>query len=163
MFFLIYVFIHNVHTGWRKPMGCLELQIILGKRATNYRALLREMTCKDKASYESTPPCNETVYIMWTNVNCGVRVLRLVVACPISGPTLATCDANESVVDCICIYISYACTNNWWHQGLGTCSCVSYSCPYLRVMSHMSISYDTLYIFIYTHNSACVWERKIER
>ena len=27
------------------------------KRATNYRALLRKMTCEDEASYDSTPPC----------------------------------------------------------------------------------------------------------
>jgi len=29
------------------------------KRATNYRALLREMTYKDKAFYDSTPPCTK--------------------------------------------------------------------------------------------------------
>jgi hypothetical protein len=41
--------------GWRRPIGCLKLQVIFRKRATNYRALLRKMTCKDKASYESSP------------------------------------------------------------------------------------------------------------
>ena len=35
----------NVSTGWRRPIGCLKLQVIFRKRATNYRALLREMTC----------------------------------------------------------------------------------------------------------------------
>ena len=45
-------------TGWRRPIGCLALQVKLHKRATNYRALLRKMTRKDKASYESWPPCN---------------------------------------------------------------------------------------------------------
>ena len=49
---------HNL-TGWRKPIGCLKLQVIFRERATNYRALLREMTCKDKASYDSTPPCTQ--------------------------------------------------------------------------------------------------------
>jgi len=34
-----------------------KLQIILHKRATKYRALLRKMTYKDKGSYESSPPC----------------------------------------------------------------------------------------------------------
>jgi len=29
-------------------------------RATNCRALLRKMTCKDKASYDSTPLCRES-------------------------------------------------------------------------------------------------------
>ena len=46
-------------TGWRRPIGCLKLQVIFRKRATNYRALLRKMTCKDKASYDSTPPCTK--------------------------------------------------------------------------------------------------------
>ena len=31
-----------------------QLQVICHKRATNYRAVLREMTYKDKASYESS-------------------------------------------------------------------------------------------------------------
>jgi len=34
----------DVSTGWRRPVGCLKLQVIFRKRATNYRALLRKMT-----------------------------------------------------------------------------------------------------------------------
>ena len=55
--------IYSIHmasiftTGWRRPIGCLELQVIFRKRATNYRALLRKMTCKDKASYDASQPC----------------------------------------------------------------------------------------------------------
>jgi len=45
-------------TGWRRHIGCLKLQVIFCNRATNYRALLRKMTYKYKASYESSPPCN---------------------------------------------------------------------------------------------------------
>ena len=48
---------HHQTTGWRRPIGCLKLQVIFRKRATNYTALLRKMTCRDKASYDSTPPC----------------------------------------------------------------------------------------------------------
>ena len=44
-------------TGWRRLVGCLKVQIIFRKRATNYRALLRKMTYEDKSSYDSTPPC----------------------------------------------------------------------------------------------------------
>ena len=40
-----------------RPIGCLKLQVMFCKRATNYRALLRKMTCQDKASYDSAPPC----------------------------------------------------------------------------------------------------------
>ena len=52
----------------RHPMGlrhsvdaylqdALSLQIFFRKRATNSRALLRQTTCKFKASYGSSPPC----------------------------------------------------------------------------------------------------------
>jgi len=47
----------HICTGWRRPIGCLKLQFIFRKRATNYRALLRKMTYKDKASYGSSPIC----------------------------------------------------------------------------------------------------------
>jgi len=36
-------------------IGCFKLQVIFCKRATNYRALLRKITYRDKASYESSP------------------------------------------------------------------------------------------------------------
>ena len=47
----------SCRTGWRRPIGCLKLQVNFRKRATNYRALLRKMTYKDKALCESSPPC----------------------------------------------------------------------------------------------------------
>jgi len=60
----IYKFTHahtHIHgygyTGWRRCIGWLNLHVIFRKRATNSRALLRKMTCKDKASYGSSPPC----------------------------------------------------------------------------------------------------------
>jgi len=46
-----------VSTGWRRLIGCLKVQVIFRKLATNYKALLRKMTYKDKASYGSSPPC----------------------------------------------------------------------------------------------------------
>ena len=39
-------------------IGCLKLQVSFRKRATNYRALLRKMTSKDKVSRGSSPPCS---------------------------------------------------------------------------------------------------------
>ena len=44
-------------TGWRRLIGSFKSQIIFHKGATQYRSLLRKMTCKDKRSYESWPPC----------------------------------------------------------------------------------------------------------
>jgi len=46
-----------MYTGWRRPIECLKLQVIFRKRATNYKALLRKMTYKDKACYDDMPPC----------------------------------------------------------------------------------------------------------
>ena len=44
-------------TGLRRLIGCLKLQVIFRKRATNCRALLQKMTYEDKASYGSSPLC----------------------------------------------------------------------------------------------------------
>jgi len=49
-------------TGWRRPIGCLKLQVIFRNRATNHRAILRKTTCKAKASYDSTPPCTHNLW-----------------------------------------------------------------------------------------------------
>ena len=48
----------TLHTGWRRLIGRLKLQVNFRKRATSWRALLRKMTYEDKAPYASTPPCS---------------------------------------------------------------------------------------------------------
>jgi len=45
-------------TGWRRPIGCLKLQVIFCQTATNCRAFWRKKTNKDKASYGSSPLCS---------------------------------------------------------------------------------------------------------
>ena len=57
------IYIRHWCTGWPRPIRCLKLQVIFRKRATNYRALLRKMTYKDEASYDSTPPCIHIWYM----------------------------------------------------------------------------------------------------
>jgi len=59
-----------LHTGWRTSIGCLKLQVIFCKRATNYRALLRKVTYKDKA------PCDVTLVTWSINI-----VWRRVIGC----------------------------------------------------------------------------------
>jgi len=54
--------IRITHTGWRRPIRCLKLQVIFRKRATDYWALLQKMTCNDKASYGVLPPCITHTY-----------------------------------------------------------------------------------------------------
>jgi len=57
-------------TGWRSLIGCLKLQVIFRKRATSYRALLREMTKEDKPFYDFTPPCRA--------VHCAIMHVRAI-------------------------------------------------------------------------------------
>jgi len=47
------------------------LQVIFRNRATNYRALLQEITYKDKASYGSSPPCTSLRNICSHNLYLG--------------------------------------------------------------------------------------------
>ena len=53
----------SLDTGWPRLIGSPKLQIIFHNRATKYRALLLKMTCKDKGSYEFSPPCNSFLSI----------------------------------------------------------------------------------------------------
>ena len=48
----------DIVTNWRGCIRCLKLKVNFRKRATNYRALLRKLTCKDKAPYGSLLPCS---------------------------------------------------------------------------------------------------------
>jgi len=43
-----------IRTGWRRCIGCLKLQVSFQKRVSTYRALLREMTYEDMASFVSS-------------------------------------------------------------------------------------------------------------
>ena len=52
-----------IATGWPSLIGCLKLQVIFSENATNHRALLWKMTYKDKASFDSTPPCIRLVLV----------------------------------------------------------------------------------------------------
>ena len=67
-------------TGWRRLIGCLKLQVMFRKRATNYRALLQKTTCEDMAPYDPTPPCT-SVYTLYTDfvlrlMSCSTKSVR---------------------------------------------------------------------------------------
>jgi len=55
---------------WPRLIGCLKLQVIFRKRATNHRALLRKMTSEDKALYASTPLCMTYPFVTWRIFIC---------------------------------------------------------------------------------------------
>ena len=71
-------------TGWRRLIGSPKLQIIFHKRAIKYRSLLRKMTCKDKGSYGSSPPCNTAspldVYLYMTYIHSQYISIRMYIS-----------------------------------------------------------------------------------
>ena len=72
-YFCIFAFFFScVHdgldTGRQRHIACFKLQVTFCKRATNYRALLRKMTCEDKASHGSSPPCTYIYSYMFVHM-----------------------------------------------------------------------------------------------
>jgi len=79
----------GVRIGWRRCLGCLKLHVSFRKRPTNQRALLRKMTCKDKTSYASSPPCitwliylcDGTHSLVWCNLfMCVTPLLHILIS-----------------------------------------------------------------------------------
>jgi len=114
----------RINTGWRRPIGCLKLQDIFHKRATNYRALLRKMTYKDKASYESLPPCTRWVprlslcvyhvyYHVWLYV-WQMHIVRISGAAHeyVRVSTYDSCISYISTSVCLLRYVMYVCVHD---------------------------------------------------
>jgi len=66
----------------RKPLRLprAHFQVSFHKRATNYRALLREMTYNNKAFYGSSPPC--TVSFILEGLERDSSIWRIPPQCP---------------------------------------------------------------------------------
>ena len=78
-----YTYVH-IGTGWRRPIGCLKLQVVYRTRATNHRALLRKITYKEKASCGSLLPCTNmwcTIYALWPFLFPSLLVVLFVLIC----------------------------------------------------------------------------------
>ena len=58
MYLTMYLYKRLSNTGLRRLIACLQLQLIFCKKATEYRALLRKSTYKDKAYCGSLPLCS---------------------------------------------------------------------------------------------------------
>ena len=91
----------SIHTtGWRRLIGCLKSQVIFRKRATNHRALLRKITCKDKTSYGSWQPCiTHTKKLRHT---CEVVICHTHEREPCRACATAMCNSDD-----YCIHIYY--------------------------------------------------------
>jgi len=144
--------------GWRRHIRCLESQVIFDNRATNYRALLREMTCEDKACYGSWPPCTRCAYCLhlvgYMKESCHISTCQCVAACC----SVLQCVAYEGVVSHINVSVCTSCVT-WLtcHTSMShvTChmshineSCHISTCQCARVvwrdwvMSHINESHE---------------------
>ena len=56
---------HQLSAAWRRCIRCAKSQVFLRNRPTNYMALLRKMTCRDKASCAASPPCLYMQYCIY--------------------------------------------------------------------------------------------------
>ena len=64
-----HIHIRASDTGWRRCIGCLNLQISFRKRAIHDRALMWKMTYKEKASDASAPPSTH----IWSYISLSAK------------------------------------------------------------------------------------------
>ena len=70
-------------TGWRRPIGCLILQVSSNKSPIDYMVCFREKTCKHKASHGAWPPC---ILVTLTDTHCQKQCMRLMSSLKFSWP-----------------------------------------------------------------------------
>ena len=162
---------HIFGTGWRRRLiGSPKLQIIFHKRATKYRALLLKMTCKDKGSYESSPPCIMIHLYVWHSVIHAYDMDAFVCVAWL----IHMCDMTHLCVwhdACICVTWLYTYVVSWhmhvcdmthwgaWHDSFMCVTWLIHVCMRTRmscwVIWHIcgTVSYICLHIHIHTYPS----------
>jgi len=113
------------HTRWRRLTGCLKLQVIFRKRAINYRALLQEMTYKDKASYGFSPPC--IAYNIYVSVYVYIY---------------ASCHTYVSMV--ISLSISSRAPDRMWKRTATHCNTLPHTATFCHALPHTATHCHTL-------------------
>jgi len=95
-----------MHTEWPRPTGCLKLQVIFRKRATNDTALLWKMTYEDTASCGSTPPCTEgsSVCLSVYASICLCACVTVQLCVPVCACSLFGCTWIYSCA-CVCVHL----------------------------------------------------------
>jgi len=134
-------------TGWWKPIGCLKLQVIFRKRATNYRALLWKMTYEHKASYDSTPPCifrcttwpiqmgdqtDLSICVIWLVYVCDMAQVYVVHSGALSSSTPSWFHMNES--------------RHMYHFTRMNMSCRTYECGHVTHMNESRLIYHVTHM-----------------
>ena len=152
--------VHFAWAGWawcrQRRVGCLKLQVVFRKRATNYRALLQQITYKYKASYGSSPPCTNGYMcalqcvavccsaLQCVAVCCGVRcsVLQCVEVCSSVQQCAAVCCGELQCVAVCC----------------GVLRCVAVCCGVIQMDTPVYINlHGHTYTFRRTHMRTCIF------
>jgi len=116
-------------TGWRSLIGCLKLQVIFRKRATSYRALLREMTKEDKPFYDFTPPCRAVhCAIMHVRaIHCARSHANIVTNCNTPYHTAQHCTTLQLLHMCDMVTHSHGpCRKYAWVYICNSCTCATW-------------------------------------
>ena len=122
-------------------IGCLKLQVILRKRATNYRALLRKMTLEDKASYDSTAPCSRH-----PRLGCIKTWPHL----PPSSPMCVYVCMCVCMCMCVCVYVCERESDTWARSAH-----VSWARS-AHIVTHGRAARAPSHIFIYIYIYICI-------
>ena len=123
-------------TGWPRPLGCLKLQVVFRTRATNYRALLREMTYKGRAPYEINASRRQYYHLQINTES----LVTLRIFHPIYIPRYYIFPPHFLCI-CVCVWFVYVC-----------------GVSFLRTPSSL-YAYSTLYRFrgtTFSHPIFCV-------
>ena len=161
------------HTGSRRLIGCLQLQVIFRRRATNYRAFLRKMTYKDKASYAASPSCTVNsnseprffvvcgsfICVTWLIDLCDMTQRyqnRVMIKSPLIEPsTRHPPAALTAIVPDLQIYINiyiYICVNIYRY----TCIYTTHLPPYPQSFLIYTYTWIYIHICIYIYIYMCV-------
>jgi len=139
----------TLSTCWRRCIECLKLQVSFRKRATNYRALFCKITCKDKASPASSPPCSGlTFFLVFSRMSSWPQFLsrsgwRIERACV----RVCVCDSQKSA--CFSIY----CVDSLWSWLLRMFASGLFNASILRLVRMARYS---SYYWILLH-TICYW------
>ena len=134
-------------TERRRPIGFLKLQVIFRKRAMNYRALLRKITYRDKASYGSSPPCSTwqvEPLLMASEVTMPTTYAVMVLDVVESSPPVAEYTSSTASFGIWCHYADHTSCHGFRMSAI-------YTCVYMYRHIYVYIMHTQTYICMYMH------------